>query len=67
MFSFKELAAATKNFAADRQLGGGGFNTVYKGKLRDGRLVAVKKLNQANRQGFGQFRAEVTILTQVCL
>lgn len=32
-FSYKELAAATKNFKSDCLLGEGGFGRVYKGKL----------------------------------
>lgn len=32
-FTFRELAAATKNFRADCLLGEGGFGRVYKGRL----------------------------------
>lgn len=32
-FSFKELAAATKNFSQECLLGEGGFGRVYKGRL----------------------------------
>lgn len=32
-FTFRELAAATKNFRADCLLGEGGFGRVYKGKI----------------------------------
>lgn len=37
-FTFRELAAATKNFRADCILGEGGFGPVYKGML-DGNQV----------------------------
>lgn len=32
-FTFRELAAVTKNFRADCLLGEGGFGRVYKGRL----------------------------------
>ncbi|XP_002968448.2 calmodulin-binding receptor-like cytoplasmic kinase 2 [Selaginella moellendorffii] len=64
-FSYRELQEATNNFSEDGRLGDGGFGTVYKGKLRDGRLVAVKKLNPWNAQGKYQFDNEVTILSRV--
>ncbi|XP_002960238.2 wall-associated receptor kinase-like 14 [Selaginella moellendorffii] len=65
VFTFRELKTATKSFAESRLLGGGGFSTVYQGKLPDGRIVAVKKLNQGNKQGIQQFQNEVNILSQV--
>eukprot|EP01018_Ginkgo_biloba_P012991 Gb_37083 [translate_table: standard] len=42
----------------------GGFGTVYKGALADGRAVAVKKLEGVS-QGEAQFRAEVTIVGKI--
>jgi hypothetical protein len=64
-FSYQELEHATNGFSAAMELGGGGFGTVYKGQLADGRLIAVKKLNQDGRQGLQQFHNEVTVLSQV--
>ncbi|CAM6047058.1 unnamed protein product [Sphagnum compactum] len=64
-FSYQELDHATNGFSAAMELGGGGFGTVYKGQLADGRLIAVKKLNQDGRQGLQQFHNEVTVLSQV--
>ncbi|XVF36350.1 hypothetical protein REPUB_Repub19eG0051000 [Reevesia pubescens] len=55
-FAFYELKEATKNFSEEIGRGGGGV--VYKGKLPDGRVAAVKRLNEANR-GEAEFLAEV--------
>jgi len=65
LFSYKELDHATQSFSAKQELGGGGFGTVYRGKLSDGRLVAVKKLNQGGSQGIQQFLNEVEVLSKV--
>ncbi|KAL5828236.1 hypothetical protein ACOSQ4_020033 [Xanthoceras sorbifolium] len=48
IFSYCELAEATNNFNHEKELGDGGFGTVYHGKLRDGREVAVKRLYEHN-------------------
>jgi hypothetical protein len=37
-FTFRELAAATKNFRQDCLLGEGGFGRVYKGRLESGQV-----------------------------
>ncbi|PIA32258.1 hypothetical protein AQUCO_04500094v1 [Aquilegia coerulea] len=42
-FTFSELAAATNNFSMEYKIGAGSFGTVYKGKLPDGREVAIKR------------------------
>ncbi|KAJ7964195.1 putative CRINKLY4 related 3 [Quillaja saponaria] len=42
-FSLSELAAATDNFSVENKIGAGGFGIVYKGKLEDGREVAIKR------------------------
>ncbi|CAA7389430.1 unnamed protein product [Spirodela intermedia] len=47
VFSIDELAAATKNFSMETKIGAGSFGTVYKGKLADGREVAIKRSESA--------------------
>ncbi|XP_034710951.1 rust resistance kinase Lr10-like [Vitis riparia] len=51
-YSYSELKKMTHNFK--NKLGQGGFGSVYKGKLRSGRIVAVKMLvmSKANGQDF---------------
>ncbi|KAK9128021.1 hypothetical protein Syun_016818 [Stephania yunnanensis] len=42
-FPLSELAIATNYFSLENKIGGGSFGSVYKGKLADGREVAVKR------------------------
>ncbi|KAL2324125.1 hypothetical protein Fmac_023183 [Flemingia macrophylla] len=65
LFSYNELKEATCNFHHSRQLGSGGFGTVYYGILRDGRGVAVKRLYEHNCRQVEQFMNEVHILTRL--
>ncbi|CAL4993125.1 unnamed protein product [Urochloa decumbens] len=61
VFTFKELAVASNNFAPDKIIGQGGFGPVYKGWLPDGREVAIKCLDRFSLRGIDEFKAEVTI------
>ncbi|KAG7986055.1 hypothetical protein I3843_03G059900 [Carya illinoinensis] len=65
IFSYEELEEATDNFDSSRELGDGGFGKVYYGKLRDGRVVAVKRLYENNFKRVEQFKTEVAILTRL--
>ncbi|XP_042501009.1 LEAF RUST 10 DISEASE-RESISTANCE LOCUS RECEPTOR-LIKE PROTEIN KINASE-like 1.2 isoform X4 [Macadamia integrifolia] len=65
VFTYDELEEATNNFNSERELGDGGFGTVYHGKLRDGREVAVKRLYENNFKRVEQFMNEVDILTRI--
>uniref|UniRef100_A0A453DUI6 Protein kinase domain-containing protein n=1 Tax=Aegilops tauschii subsp. strangulata TaxID=200361 RepID=A0A453DUI6_AEGTS len=65
IFTFEELEEATDGFSASRELGDGGFGTVYKGKLKDGRVVAVKRLYKNNYRRVEQFLNEVDILSRL--
>lgn len=63
VFPFETLVAATKNF--HQKLGEGGFGPVFKGRLEDGREIAVKKLSQNSNQGKKEFENEAKLLARV--
>ncbi|KAJ7954273.1 Receptor-like kinase [Quillaja saponaria] len=65
IFPFQTLVAATKDFHPNHKLGGDGFGPVYKGKLNDGREIAVKKLSHNSRQGKEEFKNEANLLACV--
>ncbi|KNA19118.1 hypothetical protein SOVF_064300 [Spinacia oleracea] len=63
-FTHSDILKATGNFSEDREIGRGGYATVYKGVFADGRVVAVKKLQRGGIEGEREFRAEMEVLTQ---
>ncbi|KAG6742187.1 hypothetical protein POTOM_055477 [Populus tomentosa] len=66
IYNYKDLKSATKNFKEENKLGEGGFGDVYKGTLKNGKVVAVKKLalGQSNRVK-ADFASEVTLISNV--
>ncbi|XP_065877918.1 probable LRR receptor-like serine/threonine-protein kinase At1g74360 [Euphorbia lathyris] len=62
-FTHADILKATGNFSETRIVGKGGFGTVYRGLLPDGRDVAVKKLQREGIEGEKEFRAEMEVLT----
>ncbi|KAG6576866.1 BRASSINOSTEROID INSENSITIVE 1-associated receptor kinase 1, partial [Cucurbita argyrosperma subsp. sororia] len=63
-FSLRELQVATDHFSNKHILGRGGFGKVYKGRLADGSLVAVKRLKEERSQGGElQFQTEVEMIS----
>lgn len=63
-FTFRELQQATENFSSKNILGAGGFGNVYKGKLGDGTVLAVKRLKDvAGTFGESQFRTELEMIS----
>ncbi|KAI8024797.1 BRASSINOSTEROID INSENSITIVE 1-associated receptor kinase 1 [Camellia lanceoleosa] len=63
-FSLRELQVATDSFSNINILGRGGFGKVYKGRLADGSLVAVKRLKEERTQGGElQFQTEVEMIS----
>ncbi|KAJ9560110.1 hypothetical protein OSB04_005270 [Centaurea solstitialis] len=62
-FTYSELKKATSDFS--EEIGRGGACIVYKGKLSDNRIAAVKRLQNANRQGEAEFQAEISTIGRV--
>ncbi|XP_028754206.1 cold-responsive protein kinase 1 isoform X2 [Neltuma alba] len=65
-FSYRELKFATKSFSAENKVGEGGFGAVYKGTLKNGKAVAVKKLTlHQSKKVEEEFESEVKLISNV--
>ncbi|WCJ42941.1 G-type lectin S-receptor-like serine/threonine-protein kinase At1g11410 [Euphorbia peplus] len=64
-FSLSDIAEATNTFSDDNKLGEGGFGSVYKGVLQDGKEIAVKRLSKHSGQGSNEFRNEVALIAKL--
>ncbi|MCH81589.1 putative receptor-like protein kinase [Trifolium medium] len=63
--SLLDLQIATENFNAKRIIGIGGFGNVYKGILKNGMSVAVKRNVSGSGQGFLEFQTEIMVLSKI--
>ncbi|XP_058085357.1 probable receptor-like protein kinase At5g24010 [Magnolia sinica] len=64
--SFTDIKLATNNFDDNSVIGAGGFGKVYKGVLRDGTRVAVKRGGMpGSKQGFPEFQTEIMLLSSI--
>ncbi|KAG5625823.1 hypothetical protein H5410_011041 [Solanum commersonii] len=63
-FTFEELKKYTNNFSESNYIGSGGYGKVYKGTLPDGQLIAIKRAEQASKQGALEFKTEIEILSR---
>ncbi|XP_062110079.1 LEAF RUST 10 DISEASE-RESISTANCE LOCUS RECEPTOR-LIKE PROTEIN KINASE-like 2.4 [Humulus lupulus] len=61
-YSYSNIKKLTNSFA--EKLGQGGFGDVYKGKLDDGQLVAVKVLNKSKSKDGQEFINEVATISR---
>ncbi|XP_048141394.1 L-type lectin-domain containing receptor kinase IX.1-like [Rhodamnia argentea] len=65
-FYYKDLVAATDNFAIERLLGEGGFGRVYEGSLTSvNARVAIKKISPGARQGIKEYASEVKTISRL--
>ncbi|KAJ4841995.1 hypothetical protein Tsubulata_005428 [Turnera subulata] len=64
-FDLTTIAQATGNFSFINLLGEGGFGPVYKGTLKDGQEIAVKRLSKESKQGVNEFKNEVKCIAKL--
>ncbi|CAN0854690.1 Calmodulin-binding receptor-like cytoplasmic kinase 1 [Linum grandiflorum] len=66
-YSLQEIVKATDNFSSGNKIGDGSFGTVYKGKLKDGSLIAVKRArkNAHDKRLASEFRNEILTLSKI--
>ncbi|KAG8373286.1 hypothetical protein BUALT_Bualt11G0008100 [Buddleja alternifolia] len=62
--TFADLLEATNGFHKDSVIGSGGFGDVYKANLKDGSVVAIKKLIHCG-QGDREFTAEMETIGKI--
>jgi len=65
LYSYQVLEAATCHFSNRSKIGSGGFGTVYKGILENGREVAVKRLRDSKRN-LQELEREISIVATLC-
>ncbi|CAN6221013.1 unnamed protein product [Urochloa humidicola] len=63
--SLQTVKEATDNFHENNLIGVGGFGNVYRGVLRDGTRVAVKRATRASMQGLREFEVEINMLSRI--
>ncbi|KAI3519030.1 hypothetical protein L1887_08003 [Cichorium endivia] len=64
-YSYNDLKVATENFSDEYKIGGGVFGEVYKGTLKDGETVAIKKTVMATNRAKIHFEDELKIISNV--
>ncbi|CAN8243489.1 unnamed protein product [Cochlearia groenlandica] len=65
LMEFEAIAIATNNFSNANKIGHGGFGIVYKGRLLDGKEIAVKRLSKMSSQGTDEFKNEVRLIAKL--
>ncbi|KAL1191656.1 G-type lectin S-receptor-like serine/threonine-protein kinase [Cardamine amara subsp. amara] len=64
-FEMNTIQIATDYFSLSNKLGEGGFGSVYKGKLQDGKEIAVKRLSSSSKQGKEEFMNEIVLISKL--
>lgn len=59
------IQQVTNNFDEALLIGQGGFGKVYKGVLKNGQNVAVKRSDSKHGQGLPEFQTEITVLSKI--
>ncbi|KAL3824849.1 hypothetical protein ACJIZ3_020878 [Penstemon smallii] len=65
IFTHASILASTDNFSSINKLGEGGFGHFYKGRLPEGRDIAVKLLPRGSRQGLIEFKSELELISKL--
>ncbi|XP_062090463.1 cold-responsive protein kinase 1 [Humulus lupulus] len=65
LYCYRELKIATEDFSQLNKIGEGGFGSVYKGRLKDGKLAAIKVLSAESRQGVKEFLTEIEVISKI--
>ncbi|XP_018510130.1 G-type lectin S-receptor-like serine/threonine-protein kinase At1g61500 [Brassica rapa] len=65
LFEINTIQTATNNFSLSNKIGQGGFGSVYKGKLQDGKEIAVKRLSSSSGQGKEEFLNEIVLISKL--
>ncbi|KAM7469399.1 hypothetical protein LguiA_007582 [Lonicera macranthoides] len=64
-YDFGTLKVATDNFSDANKLGNGAFGVVFKGRLQDGRVIAVKRLSSNSGDAETEFRNEASLAAKL--
>ncbi|XP_020276101.1 probable leucine-rich repeat receptor-like protein kinase At5g49770 [Asparagus officinalis] len=64
-FSYDELKNCTNNFPEINVIGVGGYGKVYRGKLSNGKIVAIKREQLESNQGGLEFKTEIELLSRI--
>ncbi|KAL0353426.1 UNVERIFIED_CONTAM: Cold-responsive protein kinase [Sesamum angustifolium] len=65
LYSYRELRLATDDFSPENKVGEGGFGCVYKGKLKNGQIAAIKVLSSHSSQGVREFLTEIQVISDI--
>ncbi|XP_061352379.1 cold-responsive protein kinase 1-like [Gastrolobium bilobum] len=65
VYTYKELSIASDNFSPANKIGEGGFGSVYKGLLKNGKFAAIKVLSAESSQGVNEFMTEINMISEI--
>ncbi|XP_020421409.1 LOW QUALITY PROTEIN: putative receptor-like protein kinase At4g00960 [Prunus persica] len=64
-FDLANIRVSTDDFSEANKLGQGGFGSVYRGRLSNGKDIAVKRLSTNSGQGDFEFKNEVLLVAKL--